>query len=679
MKNNKDDDLIKEARRLFQLAIETEQENRDNAKADIEFALLSKQWSEEDVEKRRRKGKPCLTINKLPTHIRQVVNDARQNKPAIKINPIDNGADPETAEILTGLIRNIENNSKSDIAYDTCINQAVSSGYGFWRVNVEYAYDDTFDQDIVIDRIPNQFSVYGDPYSTSADGSDWNVCFVTDRLTKKEFQSRYKGKDTAGTWEGADGYDELEAPWADEESILIAEYWVREEIERMICLLSNGDVIDSDLYQERAELYEAISIVKTQERLTKSYKVTQYIISGKEVLETNEWAGKYIPIVPCYGEEVICEGKRTFKSLIRDAKDAQRQFNFWITSATESASRSTKAPWIGKTGTFNSSSRKWATANTEDHAFIEYDGNEPPIPTPERGLNAAEMQMAMTSGDNIQSTMGMFNASLGQASNETSGKAIIARQRESDTGSFHFIDNLSRAIRHTGCIIVDLIPHVYSGERVIRVLGEDKKESKSVQLGQQQKDIDSVTGEEIIKIYDLSIGKYDVTVTAGASYTTQRQEAASQMIELMRVNPNAAPLIGDLLAKNLDWPGADEISERFKAMLPPQITGENLQIQQLQQQIQQMQHQAQQALGQLQQQIQQLEQDKQIDVAKVEIDAYKAETDRAKILQTGMTPEQTQILIMQTLQQLLQTPDVTPQFNDIMPQQELQPQQGMQQ
>jgi len=667
-----DKDLLKEAKRLFALAGEVEADNRKNALDDIEFALLSKQWDEQDVQRRRQKGKPCLTINKLPSHIRQVVNDARQNKPQIKINPVDSGADPETAEILTGLIRNIENTSKADIAYDTGIFQAVSSGFGYWRVNVEYAHDDTFDQNIVIDRIPNQFSVYGDPYSTSADGSDWNVCFVTDRITKEEFKQRYKSESSSG-WEVIDGYDNLDAPWADNENVLIAEYWLREKTDRIIYKLSDGSVVDADVYDEHIDIYQAINIEVVDERTTKSHTVTQYILSGAEVLETNKWPGKFIPIVPCYGEEVICEGERTFKSLIRDSKDAQKSFNFWRTTTTEAVGKMPKGVWVGKTNTFATDARKWATINNEDHAYVQYDGQEFPQFVPPTQVPAGALQEAINSADDIQSTMGMFNPSLGAQSNETSGRAIIARQRESDTGTFHFIDNEARAIRHTGNIIVDLIPHVYSGDRVIRVLGEDLKETENIKLGEAGQQPNEQG--EIERIYDLSLGKYDVTVTSGMSYTTQRTEAANQMIELMRVNPASAPLIGDLLAKNLDWPGADDIAERFKAMLPPQITGENPQIQQLQAMLQQTQQQTQQVVGQLQQQIQQLQQDKSIDVEKVKIDAYNAETNRLKTVSTTMTPEDMQVMIVQTVQQLLQTPDITP-----IDQQQIQQQpQGMMQ
>ena len=661
---------MSDAREKFLYAVEYERDNREMALEDIKFGLLGEQWDSKDVEERKRSGRPTLTINKFPAHIRQVVNDARQNKPSIRVRPVDDNADVQTAEIINGLIRNIEVSSNADIAYDTAIGQAVAGGFpGYIRVNVDFAYDDTFDKDIIIDRVYNQFSVYGDPYATSADGSDWNCCFVTDRITKDEFRDRFKDAEMVDfEVDESSDYD-----WINDDGVWIAEYWERKEVPKTICMLSDGDVVDEDVYEENIDLYESIGIQKVDSRVTKSHKVTQYIISGKEVLETNEWAGRYIPIVPVYGEEVVIENKRVFKSLIRDSKDPQKMLNFWRSTSTEVVSLQSKAPYIAEEGSLINE-QKWATANVKNYSTLEYKkGANPPQRQPFAGVPAGALQEAMNSSDDIKATMGMFGASIGEQDNAISGKAIMARQRESDTGTFHFIDNLSRSIRHLGKIIVDLIPHVYQPGRIIRILGEDLKESENAKVGQRQQP--EQEGMDMSNVYDLTAGKYDVVVESGPSFGTKRQEAANQMIEFSRVNPAAAGLISDLIAKNLDWPGADEISERFKAMLPPQVTGENPQIQALQQQLQQMQQQSQQMLGQLQNELQQLKQDKTIDMRKVEIDAYGAETDRLKVTQAGMTPEQVQMMVAQTVMQLMQSPDVLPMPQPQQMQQPMQQQQ----
>jgi hypothetical protein len=648
-----DKDTLKDALEAFKLAVEAEKENRDAALSDLKFARLAEQWPENVRQQREQEGRPCLTINKLPAFIRQVINDARQNKPSIKTHPADSFADPDTSEIINGLIRNIEYTSNADVAYDTALESAVTSGFGYWRVNIDYAHDDSFDKDICIDAIANPFSVYGDPHSTKADSSDWNTAFIIDQMSKAEFERKYKGAEKSKPW--FDEYENLSAPWLENEVIQVAEYWTREEVPRVIMQLSDGTVIDEERYEANQEIFDQAGLTVADTRTTRGYKVTQHIMTGAEILETNEWAGKYIPIVPVYGEEVNVEGKRVLRSLVRDAKDPQRMFNFWRTASTELVALAPKAPFVGPKGAFNTDAAKWASANVKSHPYIEYDGPIAPQRQPFDGVPAGALQEALNASDDMKAIIGIYDAGLGSRSNETSGKAIMARQRESDTSTFHFIDNLNRSIRHTGRILIDLIPHVYTGDRVIRVLGgDDGKEPKNVTIGDQTQQMEGVE-----RIYDLSAGKYDLTVDTGPSFTTRREEAANQMIELLRAFPQAAPFIGDMLAKNLDWPGADEISKRLKIMLPPQLQDEDGPTPK-EAQMQQTIEQGMQMMQQMQQRIQELETDKSLEVRKLDIDGYKAESDRLKAVSTGITPEQLQPFIIQTIMQLMQSPDVLP-------------------
>lgn len=647
---NSPEDILEDAKEAFTRALEAEEDNRREALDDKRFARLSEQWNDQVRKQREIEGRPCLTINKLPAYIRQVVNDARQNKPSIRCHPVDSNSDKDTADILNGLIRNIEYTSDADVAYDTALEDAVTMGFGYWRVTYDYAFDDTFDKDLKIERIGNAFAVFGDPDSTAADSSDWNKCFITEFVSKDEFERKWKGKKQVDWTE--EGYANLSTPWREDENILVCEYWTREPSMREIVQLSTGEVLDLDAFEEQQEVFEMLGVTVTAQRTVSSHKVMQHILTGAEVLESNEWAGRFIPIVPVYGDEVNIEGKRYFRSLIRDAKDSQRMFNYWRTTSTEMIALAPRTPFIGKKGAFQTDIDKWNTANTQSHAFIEYDGQEMPMRQPFPQPAAGMIQEAMNASDDIKSIIGIFDAGMGAQGNEVSGKAILARQRESDTSTFHFIDNLARAIRHTGRILVDLIPYIYTGQRVIRILGEDKKPT-NVPLGQP---VQLPNG--ISKIYDLTVGKYDVTVEVGASYTTKREEAAEQMLELIRVMPNAAPLISDLLVKNLDWNGSEEISERLQMMLPPEIKGQNPQMQAMQQQHQQQMQMLQAQLSQASQQLQALQLDHMIDAEKLKIDGFKAETDRLKIMQPAMPPDQIQALVLQTVQQVLSSPDV---------------------
>lgn len=663
-----DKDTITDALEAFKAASESEAKNRQAWVDDMRFARLGEQWPEKAKRQRELEGRPCLTINRLPAFIRQVTNDARQNRPMIRVHPVGDGADQETAEILNGLIRNIEYTSNADVAYDTALDHAVTGGFGYFRICTDYAADDVFEQDICIERVANPLTIYGDPESTGADSSDWNSAFVTETYTEAAFEKKFGKKAPKIDWEG-DSNDKNRL-WFGQEGIRVAEWWKRDDVSALLLKLSDGTVIFADKYEELRPILEPLGIVPVQDRQTITKRVTQYILNGAEVLEKNDWKGRYIPIIPVYGDEVLVEGERTLVSLVRFAKDPAQMYNYWRSASTELVALAPKAPFIGPKGAFKTDAAKWASANTVSHAYIEYDGAMPPQRQGFVGPPAGAIQEALNAADDMKSIMGLYDASLGARSNETSGRAILARQREGDVSTFNYIDNLSRAIRHAGRVIVDLIPHVYNTERIIRTINEDGTNRKVPINQPTQAEQQKAAGDQaqqmqgMVRIYDLTTGKYDVTCEAGPSFTTKREEAAAQMVEFIRAYPNAAPLIGDLLAKNLDWPGADDIAERLKAMLPPQVTGQNPQVMQLQQTLQQMDGQAKQAIAQLQQELQSIKASKDNEQRKLLIDSFRAETERMKVIgeqqaQAMQTAQMAQAdLMAQQAPQVQQTPPI---------------------
>lgn len=648
-----DKDILKDAREDFKRAAEAESEQRKVSLDDLEFAKLGKQWPQEVEEKRRQEGRPCLTINRLPSFVKQVTNDARMNRPSITTKPVGDGSDKETARILNDLIRNIETQSSADIIYDTALDFAVVMGFGYFVIRTDYTCDDAFEQDIFMERVSNPFSVYGDPDSKEATSIDWNKAFIADWYSKSQFKRKW-GDAEAASFE-LDGSDDATAMWFEDDKIRVAEYWTRDEVNVPLLKLSDGMVMHEPEYIKIKDLLDAQGVTVVSDRPGKSYKVKQRIVSGVDVLEENDWLGRYIPIVPMYGEEVNVNGKRHFLSLIRFAKDPQRMFNYWRTASTELVALAPKAPFIGAVGAFATDAAKWQTANTDTHAYIEYDpvpGEPPPQRQMFAGVPAGALQEALNASDDMKSIMGIFDASLGAKSNETSGRAIMARQREGDTSTFNFIDNRNRAVEHGGKIIVDLIPKIYTVPRIMRCIKEDGSvynvpvnqpviPQPTTQPGQPPEQFQQAEQmiEGVTKIFDLTAGKYDVSVVAGPSFTTKREEAANQMMEFIRVFPQSAPLIGDLLAKNLDWPGSEEIAARLKAMLPPQAAGQiNPMVQQLQQMLQQQDGQAKQAVAQLQGQIAELQQQlkdkaaqEAIKAEELRIKEYEAQTDRIKV------------------------------------------------
>lgn len=566
-----DEAILVRARTDYERAREAWNDNIVAAKDDLRFGRLEEQWPEKIRKQREIEGRPCLTFSKIATFIRQVVNDARQNKPQIKVHPQDSGADPRVAEIYNGLIRNIETTSDADVAYDTAIEHAVGQGFGYWRYNTKYTCDDAFDQDIVCERICNPFTVYGDPRSTAADSSDWNVAFIITSLTKDEFEREYPNAEKTD-WD----HDFKDCPeWLDGDDVTVAEYWTREKVKGEIVALSDGQVVKVADLEKSPENFVGLTVVG-QPREVETYKVTQRIMSGAEVLKTVEWAGKYIPIVPVYGDEVTDEtGKRHFRSLIRSAKGAQQMFNYMRTTGVEGLALQPRVPYIGEEGSFDCDPN-WDTANNVSHSKLEYKkGAPPPQRQPLPNHFGAAFQEALSASDDMKAIIGIYDASLGARSNETSGRAIMARQREGDVSTFHFIDNLSRAIRHGGRILLDLIPKVYTTERIVRVLGEDMQ-PQTVQVaptGQPVSEQQTPEGQSF-PIYDLTAGKYDLTVSAGPSFTTRREENREMMIEAMQAGGDAvAPVLLPRIAKLMDMPDADEIAAEINQRMNPQPQG----------------------------------------------------------------------------------------------------------
>jgi hypothetical protein len=642
-----DNDILKDALEQWQVAETAESENREAALEDKRFAKLGEQWHKADIEARKADGRPCLTVNRMPQFLKQVINDQRMNKPSIIVRPVDDQGDPETAEIFNGLIRNIQVASNADKAYDVAFDDAVTMGFGYFRILTEYSNDASFEQDIKIKEVANAFTVYLDP----EDLFNPQFGFVSEMVKRSKFKAKY-GFDPKPVQGGGKG--ESMQGWYDGDLVRVAEYWRVDQEQRRLLLLSDGSTVYADQFNQA--LADQMQIKVARERDVLCPKVKQYMMTGQEFAgDPSKWAGKWIPIIPVLGEEINIEGKRYLMGLVRHAKDPARMFNYWRTASTELVALAPKAPYIGPVGAFETASAKWATANSKSHSFIEYDvvpeaNGMPPQRQPFAGVPAGALQEAMNASDDMKSVMGLYDASLGARSNETSGVAITARKQEGDVSTFNFVDNLSRSLQHAGRILVDLIPNVYDTARVVRILGADEQP----QIVTINKMFMGPDGKA--RNFDLSTGKYDVVVKTGPSFTTQREEIRTSMIEFLRAYPAAAPVLGDLLAKNMDWPDADKIAQRLQALLPPQVNGQNPEMQAAQQQMQAMHQQ----LVDLGTKLQQVEDDKQNELRKLLIDAYNAETNRLKVVGAGMGPEQVQALVMQTVQQLLTAPSPMP-------------------
>ena len=665
-----DSDVLSTARDRLSMAISAYSESREDELDDLRFYAGSPdnqwQWPADvlatrgAVQGQTINARPCLTINKLPQHVHQITNDQRQNRPSVKVIPVDDNADVEVAEIYNGMIRHIEYISDADVAYDTACENQVAYGEGYIRILTEYCDDNTFDQDIKIARVRNSFSVYMDPLIQDPCGSDAKWCFITEDLSKDEYARLFPNASPLSTLETLGVGDQNLSQWLNTDTIRIAEYFYC-DYERKKLNLYPGNVTAFEGTPEDKQL-KAVYGTPKKSRQAEIKKIKWCKINGYEILEEQEWAGSCIPVVRVIGNEYEVEGRIYISGLVRNAKDAQRMYNYWTSQEAEMLALAPKAPFIGYGGQFEGYETQWKTANTQNWPYLEVnpdvtDGQGAVLPLPQRALppmaQTGLIQAKMGASEDIKSATGQYNASLGQTSNERSGKAILARQREGDVGTYHYQDNLARAVRYVGRQLVDLIPKIYDTQRIARIIGLDG-ETKMVKIDPTQAEpvrkIQNQEGIVIDKIYNPSVGKYDVVVATGPGYATKRQEALEAMAQLLQGNPQLWTVAGDLFVKNMDWPGAQEMAKRFAKTIDPKLMGDAEDNPALQAANQQMQAMAAE-LDQLHQMLQNVGksmemQEQERKDFEAQIKAYQAETQRISAVQAGMSEEQIQDIAM---------------------------------
>jgi hypothetical protein len=675
-------DILATARSRLDQAVDALSESREDEIDDLRFYAGSPdnqwQWPADvlatrgAVQGQTINARPTLTINKLPQHVHQVTNDMRQNRPGAKVIPVDDNADVQVAEIFNGMIRHIEYISDADVAYDTACENQVAYGEGYIRILTEYCDPNSFNQDIKIGRIRNSFSVYMDPLIQDPTGSDAKWCFITEDLTKDEYERLYPDASPVSTLQSLGVGDQSISNWLYEDTIRIADYYYLDYEKATLHLYPGNQTAFAGTLEDKQ--FKAVYGEPKRKREVQNPKVKYCKINGYEILEEAEWAGKWIPVVRIVGNEFEVDGRLYVSGLVRNAKDAQRMYNYWVSQEAEMLALAPKAPFIGYGGQFEGYEDKWKTANTNNWPYLEVnpdvtDGAGNILPLPQRAqppmASSGLLQAKSGAAEDIKSTTGQYNASLGMGSNERSGKAILARQKEGDVGTYHYGDNLARGVRHIARQLIDLIPKIYDTERIARVIGEDG-ETKMAKINPDQpqpvKEIVDETGIVIEKIYNPSVGKYDVVATTGPGYATKRQEALEAMAQLLQGNPQLWTVAGDLFVKNMDWPGAQEMSARFKKTIDPKILAEDNKSPELQAAEQQIQ-----AMGaemeNMHKMLQNVNQSVEVQEQKrkdyeAQIKAYQAETQRISAVQAGMSEEQIQDIVMGTVHGMITSGDL---------------------
>lgn len=583
------------------------QDTFDRGREDKEFITIKgAQWDKNALAKRTTEGKPTLEFNLLQTFASQQINTMRQNRPQISVIPVDDGADTEVAKILGGLIKDTEEASNAEDANDQAAENAVKGGLGFIRIITDYVDDKSFNQEPRFVPIENPEAVLFDPLSRRLDGSDATRCLVAEWVNKDQIEKQYSKDASDFEIDGASEWHNQP-----ENTVLIAEYFYKVDVEDELLLLSDGSAEYKSVMLEQLNELDLEQMVEDS-RPSKRTEVRWAKLSGCKVLETGIFPGKYIPIIPVYGAVTWIGNERHIFSLIHFAKDPQRLFNYW---------KSAEAHILQKNQDDILAVDDEAIAGYEDEwmnpgkygasRYRSKNSNEMPLSPPQR-IGAAQpptgiLNATATSQQLISDTLNMHAPQMGQDINGQSGKAIGLLQRQADTAHFHFQDNLNKSLRQCGRVLIDLYPKLYDTPMVRRIIGADGEEemvklnSQPQTPDEQQKAIDGI-------LNNLSIGRYDVRIDTGPSFNTQREQSFQLMMQLFQFSPDLMQMAGDLAIKDSPLLNAKEIAERLKKRMDPALLDDDknsmhpavkAQMTQMQEQMQMLQQQLQQAQAEL--------------------------------------------------------------------------------
>lgn len=601
-----DTEIFAEACERLRIAQEAEGENRQNAVIALEFED-GQQWPDDLYNMRKVQKRPTLTINHTRTMVRRVVNNMRQQRPRIKVHPVGDGADKDLASKIQGLIRHIEYRSGEGIAYDVGGESSVKSGWGYWRVLSEYIDEDSFEQELKLDPIRNPFTVYMDPAARDCTGCDMEWCLISEKMKREEYQRKFPKEEQSEWREGAAG--DRGADWETKEEIRLAEYFRITRIKDTLLRLSDGRSVFKSAYDGTTPIAKNL---KGEDIKRPSFRrqIEWYRLNGSKIVQRVKLPGQWIPVIRCEGNTLDLNGQIRRSGMVKDMMDAARMYNYWRTKETEAIALSSLAPWIGQSDHFEGHS-EWNDANQKPYSKLTYnaayleqpDGTKVPLPPPTRtepvAIPAGFVNAAESAAKDLMALAGMpHEPGQDKPGEVVSGRALRERAALSDIGHFQYYDNQTRSIAHTGRVLLDLIPHYYSEERMQRIIGDDGTPSV---VGINARD--SATGR--IK-NDLSVGRYDVVMDTGPGYETKRLEGAEAMIDLLKT-PLAEPITkvgADLIVRNMDFAGSDDLADRLMPMTPqgmskameglPKeaqniVTAMQRNMQQLQQQLQQAQ------------------------------------------------------------------------------------------
>jgi hypothetical protein len=699
----KSESVVQEAKERYKKGREFYSKFRSNAIEDTRFYLGDSengwQWPQNiTLQRGTIEQRPCLTINITAQHVNQIVNTIRESRPTGKVLPVDDGADKKTAEILEGVIRNIQSTSNADDIHDQAAELAIAGGDGYWRIITDYESPDSFNQVIKIVPIHDSGCVTCDPFTKEVDKSDKDWAFVEEVISEDECERRWPDIDVSN-WA-----EDKESGWVTKEGIRVADYYCSYyEPDTLYQLPDGSSELKSAIPKDALAALDSLvkqGVLKTRPTQRRSIKIHKLVGGSQEPIETTDWVGTIIPVIEVVGKEVFVNGEMVRKGLVRDIKDPARMVNYSYSAAIESVALQNKVPYVAPFEAIEGHEDLWNRANVENRAYLPYnhvDDQGREIPRPERQqpaiLPAAQIQMLQLSVEQMRAASGQQNANFGIKSDAQSGIGIQRLKSQGEVATFHFIDQLNRALKYEIRVLLELIcsGKIIDTKRVMRIIGIDGSQSHAVLDVSAPDAHQDIQQGDIDAIFNPTIGTYDVSIETGPSFSTKRQEGAQMMSDILSRNPQLTQTIGDLAFKAMDFPYADKIADRMYKMLPPELKDQNKdqlppQVQQTMKMASDHIQQQDQLIAQMQDKLKELEEKDEHEDLKLSIDAYNAETNRMKVILPIITPIQGAEVAASTVAEIQQQTPITanpqdemaekmPVMPQNMPQQAMNPQQ----
>lgn len=562
--------------------------NIQQGRVDKQF-LYFDQWTPKERNELRLRHKPVVQFNKLHDHVKKVIGEFRQNTPTATVLPVDPDIPQETMDACSHILNGIFYKSRTNIVDQTACENALSFGYGAMFLTTDYESQNSFNQEIVPIGFQSPEVVFFDPDAKEVDKNDGDFCGWLDFMSAEQIEKQWgvgspRSFSVPFQWNST-----YQFYLAGSRTIAIANYWEKQYYSKKIYLLESGETVDAKEYDalrkkhdalhedDRALLEEDIGErfpeIENERVIDDAYEIKGYKLLGDKVLEETVWPSRYLPGVFVDGYSYYIDGKQYTQSFIHQAKDAQRFLNYCGVEVLQAIKNTRRETYLTTTEMTAGNEYVWRNPDMQQGALhyrphVLATGQVlTPTPITSPPINPAFLEQYQRAEHDIGSILGRTESVTGAQGNEKSNLIMAARLTQGNLGSFIWFDNTQRAIESIARNALDLLPAVYDAERTVVAQGPNK-EPVVMHLNQQMPDGSIMN--DLTKLRD----KAKVQVSLGASFEMQRQQHLNFLIELMSAAPQAAPLLADLVAENIQVENMPQIVKRLKNLVPPQILAE---------------------------------------------------------------------------------------------------------